>query len=199
MREAEFGNTALARKAVADAMALSSKPDIELLAALALARIGDTVQSSALADKVAAEFERDTMIQAYWLPTIRAAIAVDRGDAQKAVELLSMSSEYELGMPVQWPSHGTLYPVYVRGEAYLRTGDGVQAATEFQKMIDHRGIVANFPLGALARLQLGRACKLRGNADKAREAYAAFLVVWLDADPDIPILKQAKAEYANLQ
>ena len=199
LREAEFGNTALARKAVADAMALSSKPDIELLAALALARIGDTVQSSALADKVAAEFERDTMIQAYWLPTIRAAIAVDRGDAQKAVELLSMSSEYELGMPVQWPSHGTLYPVYVRGEAYLRTGDGVQAATEFQKMIDHRGIVANFPLGALARLQLGRAYKLRGNADKAREAYAAFLVVWLDADPDIPILKQAKAEYAKLQ
>ena len=199
LREAEFGNTALARKAVVDAMALSSKPDIELLAALALARIGDTVQSSALADKVAAEFERDTMIQAYWLPTIRAAIAVDRGDAQKAVELLSMSSEYELGMPVQWPSHGTLYPVYVRGEAYLRTGDGVQAVTEFQKMIDHRGIVSNFPLGALAHLQLGRAYKLAGDVGKAREAYAAFLVAWLNADPDIPVLKRAKAEYAKLQ
>ena len=139
------------------------------------------------------------MIQAYWLPTIRAAIALDRGDGQKAVELLSVASQYELGMPVQWPSHGTLYPVYVRGEAYLRTGDGGQAATEFEKMIDHRGIVANFPLGALARLQLGRAYKLRGNADKAREAYAAFLVAWLDADADIPILKQAKAEYAKLQ
>ena len=199
LREAEFGNTALARKAVADAMALSSKPDIELLAALALARSGDTVQSSALAEKVAAEFERDTMIQAYWLPTIRAAVAVDQGDAQKAIKLLSIASEYELGMPVQWPSHGTLYPVYVRGEAYLRTGDGVQAATEFQKLINHRGIVANFPLGALAHLQLGRAYKLSGNADKAREAYAAFLVSWLEADPDIPILKQAKAEYAKLQ
>jgi eukaryotic-like serine/threonine-protein kinase len=180
-------------------MALSSKPDIELLAALALARSGDTAHSSALADKVAAEFDRDTMIQAYWLPTIRATIAIDHGDAQKAIELLSIASEYELGEPVQWPAHGTLYPVYVRGEAYLRAGDGVQAATEFQKMLDHRGIVANFPLGALAHLQLGRAYKLSGHADKAREAYAAFLLIWLDADPDIPILKQAKAEYAKLQ
>ena len=199
LREAEFGNTALARKAVADAMALSSKPDIALLAALALARSGETAQSSALADKVAAEFDRDTMIQAYWLPTIRAAIAINRDDAEKAIELLNVASEYELGEPVQWPSHGTLYPVYVRGEAYLRAGEGVQAATEFQKMIDHRGIVANFPLGTLAHLQLGRAYKLSGNADKAREAYAAFLLVWLDADPDIPILKQAKTEYAKLQ
>jgi len=199
LREAEFGNTALARKAVADTMSLSSKPDIELLAALTLARIGDTVQSLALADKVAAEFDRDTMIQAYWLPTIRAAIAIDRGDAQKAIELLSTASEYELGEPVQWPSHGTLYPVYVRGEAYLRAGDGVQAVTEFQKMIDHRGIVANLPLGALAHLQLGRAYKLAGDAGKAREAYAAFLVVWLHADPDIPILQQAKAEYTKLK
>jgi serine/threonine protein kinase/tetratricopeptide (TPR) repeat protein len=199
LREAEFGNTALARKAVADSMALSSKPDIELLAALALARSGDTVQSSALADKVATKFARDTMIQAYWLPSIRAAIAIDRGDSQKAMELLTVASEYELGEPLQTPSHGTLYPVYVRGEAYLRAGDGAQAAAEFQKMIDHRGIVSNFPLGALAHLQLGRAYKLSGHADKAREAYAAFLVSWLDADPDIPILKQAKAEYAKLQ
>jgi tetratricopeptide (TPR) repeat protein len=199
LREAEFGNTALARKAVAAAMSLSSRPDIELLGALALARSGDTVQSSALADKVAAEFDRDTMIQAYWLPTIRAAIAIDRGDSQKAMELLTVASEYELGEPLQTPSHGTLYPVYVRGEAYLRAGDGAQAATEFQKMIDHRGIVSNFPLGALAHLQLGRAYKLSGNAEKARKAYAAFLLVWLDADPDIPILKQAKAEYAKLQ
>ena len=89
--------------------------------------------------------------------------------------------------------------MYVRGEAYLRVGDGEQAATEFQKIIDQRGIVANFPLGALAHLQLARAYKLTGDAGKAREAYAAFLVAWLDADPDIPILKQAKAEYAKLQ
>jgi serine/threonine protein kinase/Flp pilus assembly protein TadD len=199
LREAEFGNAALARQAAADAISLSSTPDIELLAALALARSGDAVQSSALADKIAAEFDRDTMIQAYWLPTIRAAIAIDRGDAQKAIELLSMASEYELGEPVQWPAHGTLYPVYVRGEAYLRAGDGVHAVTEFQKMIDHRGIVSNVPLGALAHLQLARAHKLAGDAAKAREAYAAFLVVWKDADPDIPILKQAKAEYAKLK
>jgi serine/threonine protein kinase/tetratricopeptide (TPR) repeat protein len=199
LREAELGNTALARKAAADAMFLSPKSDIELLAALALARCGDTVQSSALADKVAAEFDRDTMIQAYWLPTIHAAIAINRGDVQKAVELLSTTSEYELGMPVQWPSHGTLYPVYVRGEAYLRAGDGVRAATEFQKMIEHRGIVSNFPLGALAHLQLGRAYELAGDVGKAREAYAAFLVIWLNADPDVPILKRAQAEYAKLR
>jgi eukaryotic-like serine/threonine-protein kinase len=199
LREAEFGNAALARKAAADAMALSSKSDIEVLAALALARGGDTVQSSALADKLAADLGRDTFIQAYWLPTIRAAVAINRGDGQKAVELLRAASDYELGEPRQSPSHGTLYPVYVRGEAYLSAGDGVQAAAEFQRMIDHRGIVANFPLGALAHLQLGRAFKLSGNADKAREAYAAFLVIWSDADPDIPILKQAKAEYAKLQ
>jgi serine/threonine protein kinase/Tfp pilus assembly protein PilF len=199
LREAEFGNTRFARKAAADALSLSSKSDIELLVALALARSGDTVQSSVLADKVAAAFDRDTLIQAYWLPAIRATIAIDRDDPQKAIELLSMASEYELGEPVQWPSHGTLYPVYVRGEAYLRAGDAVQAATEFQKIIDHRGIVANFPLGALARLQLGRAYKLGGDVEKARQAYAAFLVVWLHADSDIPILKQAKAEYAKLK
>jgi eukaryotic-like serine/threonine-protein kinase len=175
-----------------DTMALSSRSDIEVLAALALARSGDTVQSSALADKLAADLGRDTIIQAYWLPTIRAAVAINRGDGQKAVELLRAASDYELGEPRQSPSHGTLYPVYVRGEAYLRAGDGVQAAAEFQKLIDHRCIVANFPLGALAHPQLGRAYKLSGNADKARKAYAAFLVVWLDADPDIPILTQAK-------
>jgi eukaryotic-like serine/threonine-protein kinase len=109
------------------------------------------------------------------LPAIRAAIAIDRGDSQKAMELLTVASEYELGEPLQTPSHGTLYPVYVRGEAYLRAGDGAQAATEFQKMIDHRGIVSNFPLGALAHLQLGRAYKLAGDVGKARESYAAFL------------------------
>jgi tetratricopeptide (TPR) repeat protein len=199
LREAEFGNTTFARKAAADALSLSSKSDIELLAALALARSGDTVQSSALADKVAAEFDRDTLIQAYWLPAIRATIAIDRGDPKKAIELLRVASEYELGEPVQWPSHGTLYPVYVRGEAYLRAGDAAQAATEFQKIIDHRGVVANFPLGVLARLHLGRAYKLGGDVEKAREAYAAFLVIWLHADSDIPILRQAKAEYAKLR
>jgi tetratricopeptide (TPR) repeat protein len=199
LREAEFSNSALARKTAADAMSSSSRPDIELLAALALARSGDTVQSSALADKISAEFDRDTMIQAYWLPTIRAAIAINRGDGKKAVELLSVASPYELGEPLQSPSHGTLYPVYVRGEAYLRVGDGEQAATEFQKMIDHRGIVTNFPLGALAHLQLGRAYALQGDTAKAKTAYQDFLTLWKDADLDVPILKEAKAEYAKLR
>ena len=205
LREAEFGNTTVARKAAADALSLSSKSDIELLVALALARSGDTAQSSALADKVSAEFDRDTLIQAYWLPAIRATIAIDRGDPQKAIELLSMASEYELGEPVQWPSHGTLYPVYVRGEAYLRAGDAVRAATEFQKIIDHRGVVANFPLGALmlARATVGRAyTPLGGNVEKALgKLTRRSLSVWLNAELTdlIPILKQAKSEYAKLR
>ena len=197
--EAEFGNSALARRAAADAMALSSRSDVELLAALVLARSGENTRAASLADKLATELDRDTLVQAYWLPTIRGAIAINRGDNKKAIDLLNVAHDYELAEPVQSPSHGTMYPVYIRGEAFLRAGDGELAAAEFRKFIEHRGVVTNFPLGALAHLQLGRAYRLSRDVEKAREAYTAFLVVWLDADPDIPILKQAKAEVAKLK
>ena len=202
LREAEFGNTASARKAVSDAMALSSTPDVELLASLALARSGDQARASALADKVAVDFAQNTMIQTYWLPTIHAAIELDRGDALKAVQLLTAASDHELGEPSQLPSHGTMYPVYVRGLAYLQLGDGQQAAVEFQKILDHRLMVSNSMQGALARLQLARAYKLSSSSDahsRAVAAYKDFLTLWKDADPDIPILKEARTEYRKLQ
>jgi serine/threonine protein kinase/tetratricopeptide (TPR) repeat protein len=203
LREAEVGKIASARKAVADALTLSSTPDIELLAALALARSGDRARASALADKLALDLAHSTMVQTYWLPTIRAAIELDRGDGQKAIQLLRAASKRELGEPSQLPSHGSMYPVYVRGLAHLQIGDGQQAVGEFQKILDHRLMVSNSTLGALAHLQLGRAYKQTGVANaahvRALAAYKDFLALWNDADPDIPILKQAKAEYARLQ
>jgi len=138
----------------------------------------------------------DTLVQRYWLPTIRAAVAIQHKDPNRAVELLKETSAIELGLP---NSFVLLIPVYVRGEAYLALGDGDQAAREFQKFIDHRGLVSNFPLGAMARLGTARASASQGDTAKARAAYQDFLTLWKDADADIPILKQAKVEYAKLQ
>lgn len=197
LREAEFGNPVLARKAAVDALALSSNADIELLAALTFARTADNSRASRLVDKVDAELGRDTLVQTYWLPTIRAQIELNNGHGQKAIELLQTAADYDLANPVQSPSHATMYPSYVRGLAYLRVGDGPQAAREFQKIMDHRDMVANSPLGALARLQLGRAYRLSRNA-KAGEAYSAFLLAWVNADEDVPVLRQGRAEYAKL-
>jgi len=120
------------------------------------------------------------------------------GNTHRAVELLQATSVYEHGAPRPF-QFGTLYPIYVRGRAYLRAGQGQQTAIEFQKMIDYRGVTINFPLGALAHLQLGRAYALLGDTAKARTSYQDFFALWKDADPDIPILKEAKAEYAKLQ
>ena len=135
------------------------------------------------------------MIQAYWLPTIRAQIALSRNQSRQAIEQLQAANWCELG-GTSTPS--TMYPVYVRGEAYLRAGQGGAAAVEFQKFVDHRGIVVNFPLGALAHLALGRAYALENDKTKARAAYQDFFALWRDADSEVPILKQAKAEYKKL-
>jgi hypothetical protein len=147
--------------------------------------------------KLTANFATNTELKGYWLPAIRAAIELDGKHPDKAIDLLEPASAYELGQP--GPVFGTLYPVYIRGEAYLQQRQGQRAAAEFQKLINHRGIVANFVLGALAHLQLGRAYAMSGDTVKALAAYKDFLTLWKDADPDIPILKQAKAEYAKLQ
>ena len=196
--EAESGHTAMARAAGAAAMSLAPGRDVRLLVALILAKSGDAAQAQKLADKLDDEFPRSTILQDYWLPTIRAEIALHRGNAAQAIEQLQAAAPYELGLPPQFQV-GTLYPVYVRGQAYLQARQLSQAATEFQRILDGRGIVLNAPLGALARLQLARTLVLLGNKDKARTAYQDFLNLWKDADPDIPILKQAKAEYAKLQ
>ena len=199
LREAEFGNAARARQGATDALALSAGRDVELLAALALARAGDAGQSEKLAEKLNREYPLDTTIQGYWLPTVRAALQLDRGNSQRAIEVLQRASSYESAEPLPFQYFGSIYPAYVRGETYQKAGQSQQAAAEFQKFLDHRSIVLNFPLGALAQLQLGRAKAMSGDKESARKTYQDFFALWKDADSDIPILKEAKAEYAKLQ
>jgi eukaryotic-like serine/threonine-protein kinase len=132
------------------------------------------------------------------LPTLKAATELNGGNSAQALESLEAAAPYELGEPPP-TQEGTLYPVYVRGQAYLQARQGQAAATEFQKFLDHRGIVVNFPLGALAYLGLARANALLGDTTKARTAYKDFLNLWREADTDIPVPKEAKEEYAKLQ
>ncbi len=197
LREAEFGNTAAAKQGVTAAMALSQGRDVKLLCALALARAGDVARARSLVDELDKNYGPQTLMKVYWLPTIRAAIELDSNDPAKALVLLEAAAPYELGEPPQFQI-GTMYPVYVRGEAALAAHNGAAAATEFQKFIDHSGVSVNFPLGALARLGLARAYTLQGDTAKARSAYQEFFALWKDADPDIPILKDAKAEFAKM-
>src|SRR5271155_3898180 len=197
LREAEFGNSAQARQSAAAALALSTGRDVEMMAALAFARSGEAAKAEQLADKLDRESPLDTMIQGYWLPTIRASIALDKGDAKKAVELLQAASPYELSQPQPF-QFSTMYPIYVRGLAFSKAGLQQQAAVEFQKILDHPGLVVNFPLGSLARLQLGRARALGGDKAAAKQAYDEFFALWKDADPTSQVLKEAKTEYAKL-
>jgi eukaryotic-like serine/threonine-protein kinase len=136
-------------------------------------------------------------LQFNYLPTIHATIAL-QSDASKAIEALTTSVPYELGRTTQLVNF-YLYPIYVRGEAFLTAHQGTAASAEFQKIIDHPGLVVNEPIGALAHLELARAYVLSGDKTGAKTAYQDFLALWKDADPDIPILKQAKAEYAKLK
>ena len=200
LREAEFGNIAQARNETASALALASTRDVRILAALALARAGDSDRAQKMADELERQNPHNTVIVGYWLPAILAAIEINRHDPAKAVELLQAANPYELGIPLPKVEFGGfLYPAYVRGQAYLFLHQGNEAAAEFQKFLDHRGLVANCPLGTLAHLGLARAYAMLGDTTKARTAYQDFLTLWKDADSDIPILKQAKAEYAKLQ
>jgi len=200
LREALFGNAAKARQQATAAKGRSTGRDLDYAAALALAYAGDANRAQASADDLGKRFPEDTTVKVNYLPTLRAKIALLRSNPQQALDALGVAAPYEMGLPslsyYNWPS---LYPVYVRGEAYLAAHKGKEAAAEFQKILDHRGIVLNEPIGALARLQLGRAYAIQGDNAKARGAYQDFLTLWRDADPDIPILKEAKAEYAKLQ
>jgi serine/threonine protein kinase/tetratricopeptide (TPR) repeat protein len=197
LREAEMGHREQARAGANAALKLAPNRDVRAIAALALVRAGDTGGAEKLAAELDKTFSLDTLVQRYWLPTIRAAVAMERKDPNRAVELLRETSAMELGAPTNFSVE--LAPVYVRGEAYLALGGGNQAAGEFQKFIEYRGVVGNFPWGALARLGLARAYAMQGVTVKAKAAYQDFLRLWNDADPDIPVLKQARAEYAKLQ
>ncbi len=200
IREALFGNAAEAKRKVMAALELSKARDVDYGAALALALAGEAARSEGLMSDLAKRFPDDTNVRSSYLPELRALAAVNRGEAAKAVEFLEVSRPYELGVPQSWytGSYGALYPIYVRGMAHLAAHQGSQAALEFQKLLDHRGIVAIDPIGATARLQLGRAYAMSGENTKAKAAYEDFLKLWRDADPDIPILRQAKNEYAKL-
>jgi tetratricopeptide (TPR) repeat protein/predicted Ser/Thr protein kinase len=199
--EALFGNAREARRSAAAALELSKNRDVEYGVAFALALSGESSRSQALADDLEKRFPEDTEVRFGYLPPIRALLALTHGEPSKAIELLQIGVPYDLGAPlcIAPAFIGPLYPVYVRGQAFLAAHQGAEAATEFQKILDHRGIVVSDPIGALARLQLGRAFALSGDRTKAKTAYQNFLTLWKDADPDIPILKQAKAEYARLQ
>jgi tetratricopeptide (TPR) repeat protein len=197
LRDVESGNREQARAAAKAAVKLAPNRDVRAMAALALARAGDTVGAEKLAAELDKTFPLDTLVQGYWLPTIRAAVALGRKDPNRAIELLKVASRIELGAPTELAIF--LCPIYMRGEAYLMLHDGNRAAAEFQKFIDHRGVVANFPWGALAHLGLARAYALQGDTAKARTAYKDFLTLWKDADPDVPILKEAQTEYDELK
>ena len=198
--EALFGNATQARQQAATALGLSTARDNQYAVALALGFAGDTARVQVLADDLARRFPEDTVAQFNYLPTLRGQLALNRDESSKAIDALEAASPYELGGPGQALFvFFTLYPVYVRGEAYLGAHRSGEAGTEFQKILDHPGIVVNEPIGALAHLQNGRAYAMEGDTVKAKAAYEDFLTLWKNADADIPILIAAKAEYANLK
>ena len=200
LREAWFGNTDEARRRAALALKLSSSRDLQYFAALAFAYAREDARAKALADDLDKSFPEDTIVQFNYLPSVRGKLALNKGDASGAIESLGASAPYELGatraIDLDWTA---MFPVFVRGEAYLAARRGSEAAAEFQKILDHRGLVLNQPIGALAHLGLGRAYVLQGDIPKAKVTYQDFFTLWKDADPDIPVLLQAKAEYAKLQ
>ncbi|MGA7592398.1 MAG: hypothetical protein WBW02_17920, partial [Candidatus Sulfotelmatobacter sp.] len=198
LREAEFGNTTAAKEAVTTALALAPGRDVKMFAALTLARLGESARAKTIAAELEKSYPSQTVLKVYWLPTIKAAIELRANNPAQALVSLEAASPYELGEPQQLQL-GTIYPAYIRGQAQLLAHNGHAAAAEFQKFLDHRGIVINFPLGALAHLGLARAYSLSGDTAKAKSSYQDFFSLWKNADPDIPILKEAKAEYARLE
>ena len=202
LREAFFGNTSEARRRATEILKRSKDRDVEYGVAFTLALSGDSPVAQELANDLGKRFPEDTSVQSSYLPELRALLALNHGEPAKAIEALQVAIPHELGVPLSWynGTFGALYPIYVRGEAYLALHQGAEAAAEFQRILDHRGIVASDPIGALAHLQLGRALAVPGGDKiKAKTAYRDFLTLWKDADPDIPIYRQAKAEYAKLQ
>ena len=181
-----------ARERAAAALTIARGIGVATVAAQALALAGDITQAEAIADDLAERFPKNTMLHAVELPTIRGIIEIQRGHPAAAIELLRAASPYELG-------YDGLQAVYVRGQAYLGTGAGVEAAVEFQKILDHRGVAPVSPLYPLAHLGLARAYALSGDSAKSRRFYQDFLALWRDADPDVPILLEAKSEYAKLK
>jgi predicted Zn-dependent protease len=175
--------------------------DVTYAAGFALGLAGDPAKAEALANKLDKEYPEDTHVQATYVPTLRALVALDKNDPRKAIDLLEANRPYEFGIPPLAFNHwyGNMYPIYIRGLAYLALRRAEEAAVEFSRLLAHPGLAVGDPVDAAARRQLARALDLAGNKAKATSAYQEFLALWADADPDIPILKQAKVEYAKLQ
>jgi len=174
--------------------------DVQYAAALALAYAGEERQAQAIIDDLGKQFPENTSARFSFLPTLRAKLSLSRGNATEALDNLRTAAPYDLGVSTSGVYSWTaLYPIFVRGEGYLAAHQGNEGAAKFQKILDHPGLVINEPIGALAHLELGRAYVMSGDTAKAKAAYEDFLTLWKDADPDIPILKQAKSEYAKLQ
>jgi tetratricopeptide (TPR) repeat protein len=203
--EAFFGNASEAIRSATDALEISKDRDVEYGAAFAFALSGDVSRARALATDLSTRFPEDSEVQITYLPAVRALLALDpsgkRGDTGRAIEILKAAAPYDLGTPLcSAPAFfGIFYTIYVRGLAYLAANQPADAAAEFQKILDHPAIVVSDPIAVLAHLQLGRAFAKSGETSKAKAAYEAFLTLWKDADPDIPILRQAKTEDAKLQ
>jgi tetratricopeptide (TPR) repeat protein len=200
--EAFCGNAAEGERSAMAALELSKGRDVEYAAGLALAFSGGSSRSEALAGELEKHFPEDTFVKFTYVPVLRASAAMSRGKPADTVERLQIALRYELavnGLNFNSHSMGGLHSAYVRGEAFLAEKGYAEAVAEFQKILDHRGLVGADPIGALAHLQLGRAFALSGDKTRAKSAYQDFLALWKDADPGIPILDQAKAEYAKLQ
>jgi eukaryotic-like serine/threonine-protein kinase len=199
LREALFGNPDEARRRVTLAMRRSDGRDVQYGIALALAYAGDGVRVQTLSKDMDKSFAEDTLVQFNYLPTLRAKLALSQGNASEALESLRIATPNELGQTTSSSDNWTaLYPVFVRGEAYLAAHEGSEATAEFQKILDHRGIVLNEPIGALAHLGLARARAMQSDTAGAKAAYQDFLTLWKDADPDIPVLIAAKSELLKL-
>jgi len=196
LSEVEAGNREQARSDATAAVRLAPNRDVRATAALVLARAGNAAAAEKLANELDKTFPLDTLVQKYWLPTVRAAVALQRKDPNHAVELLKVASPIELSVYSNIAI--ALCPVYLRGEAYLMLHDGNAAEGEFQKFIDHRGLVANAPWGALARLGRARALAQTGDTERSLDQYREFLNLWKNADPDLRLLKEARAEYKKL-
>jgi eukaryotic-like serine/threonine-protein kinase len=191
--EAESGNTAAAKQGVAKALALDRGRDTTVNSALILARAGDPTPAKKLTEELEENYPSNTLLKFYWLPTIKALLKLNERNPSEAISFLETVEPYEL-IP-----DGNMYATYIRGRAQLMAHNGLAASAEFQKILDHSGIVLDSPIGALARLQLGRAYAMQRETGKAKAAYQDFLTLWKDADPDMPVLIAAKSEYAKLK
>jgi tetratricopeptide (TPR) repeat protein len=199
LREIEIGNASLGAPGVPSALSLAPTREVKILAALALARTGDATHARAIIDELERDNPVNTLLRFYWIPTIKASLEIKAGHPQEAASLLKIAAPYELSETSNLTSMWTMYPVYVRGQAYVLAHNARAAALEFNKVLAHPGVVQNGILGALSRLQLARAKAMLGDKDGARKQYQDFLSLWKEADPDVSALKQAKAEYAKLQ